>query len=611
MFEIDTSKKNFHERKKYDKLKFNQENFLNEEFKFYSKSNLFWGEHCIQCQAPLCYKSCDLYLKKYDGRCRTFKFGIFPIIFRKKNKTKLIYDVFFNPYGKLWSKINHYCSNTVPRIFKIIEFFENQFFKIDESIKKTLILKKIFKNAFFISYHLKKGIIQLFKPFNNYEPNYFYLEIYNPNVSDIEIKTIIYDEGQKFLRFENMSILKTGLNKIFIEYRKIKEILKNRLDSIEILTSRNIPTRLLFIFANFISTSEKILNSEQKNKKKQIKCLIWDLDHTLWDGILVEMEKTNHFPKLKENIISILKELDNRGILLSIASKNNENEVNSILKKLGIDNLFLFSQINWKPKSQNIKKIQELLNIGLDSIGFIDDSEFELNEVQSQYPEISCYQAEEYKKILKLPEFKGSNTKTSKNRRKMYSVEKKRVNYQLNTQLSYIDFLRSCEIFITLEPPRKQDQERVQELIQRTNQMNFSGNRYNRNHIEEILSNNNSIKIAIKVSDKFGKYGIVGFAIIKLMGSTVFIQDLTLSCRVQSKKIEQKFFELIMEKYFSVGFLKLIVNYNKTSRNKHLVEIFKEANFTIPKYDHPFIESEKYNPKINFITSRVNFSNIS
>src|SRR6185295_7764611 len=126
--------------------------------------------------------------------------------------------------------------------------------------------------------------------------------------------------------------------------------------------------RIVFLTADFV-VHRKGARGESFGPPK-IKCVVWDLDNTMWNGILLENEAV----ALRPNVIELLRFFDERGILLSIASKNDEPSAWRRLEELGIANYFLYPQINWMPKSENIKVIAEQLNIGLDTFAFIDDN---------------------------------------------------------------------------------------------------------------------------------------------------------------------------------------------------------------------------------------------
>src|SRR5262245_6438166 len=114
-----------------------------------------------------------------------------------------------------------------------------------------------------------------------------------------------------------------------------------------------------------------------REDKRMIKCVVWDLDNTLWHGALIE----DGYVRLKDNVVGIIKTLDSRGILQSIASKNDYDQALDQLRRFGLAEYFLYPQINWNTKSSSIKVISSSINIGLDAVGFIDDQEFERDEV--------------------------------------------------------------------------------------------------------------------------------------------------------------------------------------------------------------------------------------
>ena len=187
--------------------------------------------------------------------------------------------------------------------------------------------------------------------------------------------------------------------------------------------------------------------------------------------------------KLKPEIDADHPELDGRGILHSVASKNNHDALSGA-QKFGLTEYFLCPQISWQPKSEGIAAIARQLNIGRESLLFIDDSPFELEEVRSVYPDVRGLDALKVRDLLEMAECQGAVTAESQGRRKMYQVEAKR---QVNAQgfgTDYLAFLRDCRIRLVIQPMNEENLERVHELTQRTNQMNFSGNRYHRDTLK-------------------------------------------------------------------------------------------------------------------------------
>ena len=165
-----------------------------------------------------------------------------------------------------------------------------------------------------------------------------------------------------------------------------------------------------------------------------IKCLVWDLDNTIWTGTLLEKDSC----RLQPEVESILQELDERGILLSVASANDADLVVPFLNKKGIYHYFLHPQINWLNKVKNIQVITKKLNLALNSVGFIDDEPYELEQVRQLLPEVRTYQAKDYRDLVKRPEFSPQFvTQESKQRRKMYIQEGLKAQVQKRSQKSH------------------------------------------------------------------------------------------------------------------------------------------------------------------------------
>src|SRR5690554_3135807 len=135
-----------------------------------------------------------------------------------------------------------------------------------------------------------------------------------------------------------------------------------------------------------------MVSQAEKRKERavrKIKCVIWDLDHTIWEGILMEDSTV----RLHDHIVEVIETLDQRGILQSIASRNEHDVAMEKLKQLGIDHYFIYPQINWNNKSASIQSIVESINIGMDTIAFIDDQPYEREEVNFHHPDVLCIDA--------------------------------------------------------------------------------------------------------------------------------------------------------------------------------------------------------------------------
>jgi len=356
--------------------------------------------------------------------------------------------------------------------------------------------------------------------------------------------------------------------------------------------------QLVLITADFVRFSGR---SSIRTNVPGVKCVVWDLDNTLWDGVLLEKDDV----ELKPGIREMLEKLDERGILMSIASKNNYKHAWACLEQLGVADYFLYPQINWMPKSQNIKTIQEKLNIGIDTLAFIDDNPFELEEVAQAHPTIACLTPAEVKDLLAHPRFMGSRTEESRNRRESYRAAIMREEEQVQFGDNYVGFLATCGIKLDVKAYDNKDLERAVELAQRTNQLNFSGTKYTRAEFSELLGDESLERYVLSCADKYGQYGIVGFAVVRRLSSEIRIEDFMLSCRVQGKFIEQAFFHYLHSNLNPQKSERIWVNFQETIKNSPAKKVLESLGFQKVKGGPGMFLDVKTRPLIcDFIETR-------
>jgi FkbH-like protein len=346
---------------------------------------------------------------------------------------------------------------------------------------------------------------------------------------------------------------------------------------IEVYPENNINAEMTIYFFGLVKLHPS--SGRDKNESKKLKCVVWDLDNTLWNGILIESDPSQIC--LRDGVLRTIKNLDERGIVQSIASKNNEDEAIAVLKRLGIDRYFLYPMINWEPKSLNIKKIAELLNIDVNSFAFIDDSPFERSEVSSNLPSMRIYDEHIIETILDLAETKITVTEESRMRRLMYQTEAKRKNIQQEAFADdYITFLKNCNIQIHIEKPdTKELGARCFELIQRTNQLNLSGKKYNETEFDALLQRNDIDTYIIRCEDKYGTYGYTAFLTVKKEKTQLYIDEFAMSCRVAKKYVESGIIAWLEKKYDDIDTVNL--RGIKTEKNGLLVSSFTDIGFQV------------------------------
>jgi FkbH-like protein len=412
------------------------------------------------------------------------------------------------------------------------------------------------------------------------QANCFLAECYNPNSFSVDFSLSIRQSGlrERIPFFERLNF-PSGLSWVRVPVSNIEKTIDLSVP-FDIELTPNTDTEALTLYFGLLDfvretakeTPELRSKSESVGHSAKVKCIVWDLDNTLWDGILVEdgLEKLKLRPRIRE----VIEELDRRGILQSVASKNNYSEAIEALKHFGLDDFFLAPQISWDPKSEGIKTIAQELNIGVNSLLFVDDSEFELQQVMSILPSVRILNSEQYVQLPEMEECIVPVTDESRTRRKMYQVEEKRKTAAASFSDDYISFLRSCEIRMNITPLSEANLERVHELTQRTNQMNFSGTRYDRDLLRQIMRESHHDNYVIDVEDRFGTYGIVGFCVVD--NRVPLIKDLMFSCRIQAKHIEHTLLTWLIRRYREPAPRDVFASYRKTDRNAPSGKVFAD-----------------------------------
>lgn len=339
--------------------------------------------------------------------------------------------------------------------------------------------------------------------------------------------------------------------------------------------------------ANIIARCSNALSSKIK------KCLVVDLDDTLWGGVLGELGPDNivlndtydglKYISFQKKILS----LKARGILLAISSKNNISDVKEVFKKN--KNLILslkdFSslQINWNDKATNINKIAKDLNIGLDSIVFFDNNPLEREWVKKKLPEVSVIESSkshhDYIEDIENSHFFDQFiiSDEDKKRHKMYKEDFKRKK-ALKKSGSYKDFLKNLKISTEIKNVNKFTIQRCAQLVERTNQFNLTNNRYEASEILNFIKNG-GVGLSIKLSDKFGDYGIVGFIMAIQKNQCWVIDEFVFSCRALGRNIEHILLKKLIQKLRSRDKQEIIGVVNRTEKNKLAHKFYLDFGF--------------------------------
>ncbi|WP_394839054.1 HAD-IIIC family phosphatase [Pendulispora rubella] len=313
----------------------------------------------------------------------------------------------------------------------------------------------------------------------------------------------------------------------------------------------------------------------RKDEKKNIKCVVWDLDNTVWDGILLEDPQV----RLREEVVATLRTLDERGILHSIASRNEPELAMAKLREFGIDEYFLYPQIHWGNKSASIEAVAKSLNFGIDAIAFVDDQPFERDEVRFAHPKVLCIDAAEAHRMVELPELNPRFiTDDSRVRRRMYQADIERKTVEDAHQGSPDEFLASLGMQFVISRAQEEDLKRAEELTVRTNQLNATGYTYSYDELAAFRQSPNHDLLIAGLNDKYGTYGKIGLALVERTADVWTLKLLLMSCRVMSRGVGTVLLNYILQRARDAG-ARFRAEFVSTDRNRQMYITYKFAGF--------------------------------
>ena len=322
------------------------------------------------------------------------------------------------------------------------------------------------------------------------------------------------------------------------------------------------------------STTTAVVEADRK-KPRAVKVMVWDLDETFWSGTLIEGDEVTP----RDGVVETLETLDSRGILHSIASKNDHEMAMGRLRALGLDEYFLYPQISWSAKSAGIKKIAESINIGLDAVAFIDDQPFERDEVSHALPDVMTLDASELDGLTERPEFVPRFiTDESATRRKMYMADIARNQVQSEYEGPDEEFLASLEMKFTLAPALEEDLKRAEELTVRTNQLNSTGITYSYEELDRFRQSDDHLLLVASLDDRYGTYGKIGLALIEKGEEHWMVKLVLMSCRVMARGVGTILMSHVMSLAKQAG-ARLRAAFRETGRNRLMKVTYRFAGF--------------------------------
>lgn len=495
----------------------------------------YWEEHCVECGAPKCYARCEKYERSLDGKCRRFESGIVPLRLSDGSHACLLS---FKEWGKL--ELVSQGTGLSRGAERFLRLLDGLFVPLARTLSRCCPKAVPWDRnpAAFYRAVRRRMLSRLAKiPVS---PNYWVWECWVEKAEALTCSIMtdnaeIYSQRVELVPGWNHRVLSipnphgAAYFRIFPIGGGTGKILFRRLE-----IAHGEP------LVNIFPPHQKESGVACQQSAQFVKYLVWDLDNTLWHGILAE--DGPEALQLRPEAVELIKILDARGILHSVASKNDCEAVRPVLDRFGLSEYFIYPQINWFPKSENIRQIAKDINIGLDTLAFMDDSSYERGEVADKLPMVRVYADSELGCLAEEPCFSPPVSSESAKRRFSYLAEMERRKSEHGYHGSREGFLRDCDILLTCGPLSTDAlRRRCWELVQRTNQLTLAARRYTEEAFGKMLA---EVKVAyaIHCKDRFGDYGIIGFVAVEQFEARAFVREFVMSCRVAKKLCEQSVF---------------------------------------------------------------------
>ena len=549
-----------------------------------ARSQIVWAEHCSECAYPACYSSCAFYQPRPgDLHCRRFAAGIEPVAGGRDLKR-----IRFRKWGKLEG-----CGPVRLTPIALSRRREQADAAVSALIGAVPAPWMIQRSLGWRWNRRKQAQALAASPRDAVRPDdLFVVECWSPGGRAHAFTLTFLEQGQGRGMFQTRFDA-SG------EYARLETPASRIAASLDLSSSWLVQiepvgdaegVEVVFGVVDFVrpgrASARESVSLQAPAQSPPVasgtsapplaKVVVWDLDETLWTGTLAEDGLPGVTPR--PEAVAAIRALDERGVLQSIASKNDHSEAMAALKAFGLDACFLHPQVGWGPKSRSVETIARSLDLGLDAFVFIDDQPFERAEVTAAHPAVRVLAHTAVEGLEQHPWFAHPVTAESRNRRASYQAEARRTAVFEASGGDYLGFLKSSAIHLDVRDLAAVDVTRVYELSQRTNQLNFTGAKLVREVVEAMAAPApGCARLVLHCADAFGDYGLIGFADIDLEAGR--LDAFFMSCRVQRKRVEHAFFAHACARLAARGHEVLDVRFRPTERNAASVAMLTDLGF--------------------------------
>lgn len=308
-----------------------------------------------------------------------------------------------------------------------------------------------------------------------------------------------------------------------------------------------------------------------------VKCLVWDLDNTLWRGTALEAGSC----RLRPGVRRVIEELDRRGVLQSVASRNEPEQVVPLLRRKHLERYFLHPQIGWGSKVRSLQAIAGRLGLALDALALVDDEPFEREQVRKLLPEVRTYPADRVGALPGLREFTPpALSDESRSRRLTYRRLAARDRAGRSSGMSQTEFLVWCRTTLRLRRAVPGDLPRIRELLRRTHQLNATGVVWPAEVLGRWLEDERRRVFVAELRDRFVDYGRIGVAVCRRRGPSWELVVFLLSCRVLGRGISGAMLGWVRRQARLDGAAELVARFRATGRNGGMERLFRLSGLT-------------------------------
>ncbi len=328
------------------------------------------------------------------------------------------------------------------------------------------------------------------------------------------------------------------------------------------------------------------------------KVLALDCDNTLWGGIVGEdglagigLDPYDYPGNVYWVVQQQLRHLEAQGVLLCLCSKNNEADVAAVFAKhpsmVLTDEHIAAKQLDWRPKTENLRELARTLNLGLESFIFIDDSDFELNSVRTQLPQVRTVRVPD--KLADYPAviseitalFLAAGVSTESQEKTRQYKQLAAAAAEAGSFANHDDYLRSLDLKVRIYRDAREHISRIAELTQKSNQFNLTTRRYTSGEITALMDRQDAVVYSFDVSDRFGKCGVTGVIVVDFTSADATVDAFLMSCRVIGRGVEFAVWRTVVADAREMGMRGLSATYVPSGRNFQVSDFFDRLGLSL------------------------------